>query len=268
MALYDGADVSLDGITVKEGSSTGGVDGGCVAMTGSSLKAHDTIFTDCTSDGEYAYGGAIWASSGSNIRISGTSEVSNCLAQDYGGGIYLVYSSTLKVSSGTTFSNNEAGEYGGAVYAIYDSSVDIEGAYFLNNKVGWYEWDGEGGEDGAAVCSWSDSDIKVTTRPLRRPTTAPPPRTAPPLHRSTAPPPHCPTAPPPRRLTAPPPRRPAAPPPHTGEQVRVQFEHRQEERRRCVPGARLHHDAPGQLIRGQHGGRGGRQRVLAQVHPW
>ena len=167
MSLRNGADVRLSNITVMEGLSNGADnDGGCVSMTESFLSAHDTTFTDCFADGPegatWAYGGAIWASDSSEITISGTSEVSNSTAKDYGGGIYLCYGSSLKASSGTTFSNNEAGEYGGAVYAIYDSSVDIEGAFFLNNKAGWIKWNEEGGEDGAAVCSWSDTDVKVT----------------------------------------------------------------------------------------------------------
>ena len=152
--FLNNADVSLDGITIKKGATGGGEDGGCVWMSQSTLSAKDTTFKECTADGNYAYGGAIFATSNSEVFLSGSSKVSNNLAQDYGGGIYLVYGSSLKVSKGTTFDDNEAGEYGAAVYTIYDSSADIDGAEFVNNRVGWYEWDGEGGMDGAAVCSW------------------------------------------------------------------------------------------------------------------
>ena len=73
--------------------------------------------------------------------------MSSNLAQDYGGGIYPAYGASLRVESGTTFSTTA----GRLARGNHDSSVDTDGAFFLNNEVGWYEWDGDGGQDGTRL---------------------------------------------------------------------------------------------------------------------
>ncbi len=125
--------------------------GGAISNYGK-LTIINCTFTQNNANGDYGYGGAIYAENGATVNINNTQFNQNTATgtyEGYGGAIYANAYSTVNINN-TTFTQNNADD-GGAIYANQYSTVNINNTTFTQNNA----------DDGGAIYASSGSTVNI-----------------------------------------------------------------------------------------------------------
>ena len=118
-----GVDLTLDGVTIANGSST---DGAGMMLLGGTVTVTNSTFSGNTATGN---GGAIYSSSNTDLTVSSSTFSNNTAGS--GGAIRITDTSTATVSS-STFSANSASN-GGALYPNSSNPMMVINSTFTGN---------------------------------------------------------------------------------------------------------------------------------------
>ena len=144
---YDGASVTLEGVTVSKNSSSYGSGAGIWVGTDSGVEIKDSTFEKNVAA---YYGGAVYGYLVPEGVTIASSTFSGNVGGYYGGAIYL-YSASKLTAKTTTFDSDNAGYYGGSLYVLYaDLSLDtvsVTNAKATNGNGGGIYFQGDSAGD-------------------------------------------------------------------------------------------------------------------------
>jgi len=127
--LDSGATLSVSGLTITRGNSEWG---GGVSVRDAQLAADScNLIDNASTNGVNQFGGALHASLGAQVFLSGCALLNNQASQ--GGGVFAASSDTVVLLSGCDVAGNNAAQIGGGVLSDGGSFVAIQDCLIVNN---------------------------------------------------------------------------------------------------------------------------------------
>ena len=154
--LVNSAVVSFSNLTIRDGSSNGGLGGGIYMGDSAVVFLTNCIVTNNTASNG---GGGIWMNDSGTLHILDSTISNNTTSSGNGGGLYISLSGTLNITNSTVSANNAPVGDGGGIYNGVSGTVNATNITVNGNTAGNLG----GGIHNVATATISSSTISSNT---------------------------------------------------------------------------------------------------------